>query len=46
MKKPASPTNPATVNYITGVSFDDRGETLVTAGDDETFRLYNVKTGK
>jgi COMPASS component SWD2 len=31
---------------ITGLSFDDRGETLVTAGGDETFRLYNVKTGK
>ena len=31
---------------ITGLSFDDRGETLVTAGGDETFRLYNIKSGK
>lgn len=30
---------------ITGLSFDDRGETLITAAGDETFRLYNVKTG-
>ncbi|PSR88977.1 hypothetical protein PHLCEN_2v4939 [Hermanssonia centrifuga] len=31
---------------ITGVSFDDRGDQVVTAGEDETFRLYNCKTGK
>lgn len=39
-RKPASPVQ------ITGLSFDDRGETLVTAGGDETFRLYNIKSGK
>ncbi|KAF8525822.1 WD40-repeat-containing domain protein [Hysterangium stoloniferum] len=32
--------------HITSISFDDRGETLITAGEDETFRLYNCKTGK
>ena len=32
--------------HITGVSFDDRGEFVLTAADDETFRLYNCKTGK
>jgi COMPASS component SWD2 len=31
---------------ITGISFDDRGDQIVTAADDETFRLYNCKTGK
>ncbi|PPR02598.1 hypothetical protein CVT24_002169 [Panaeolus cyanescens] len=37
------PPNPKS---ITGLTFDDRGDTLVTAGEDETFRLYNCKTGK
>lgn len=32
--------------HITGISFDDRGEQVVTAGEDETFRLYSCKTGK
>ncbi|EJD49659.1 WD40 repeat-like protein [Auricularia subglabra TFB-10046 SS5] len=32
--------------HITSLSFDDRGETLVTAAEDETFRVYNCKTGK
>ncbi|KAF8150761.1 WD40 repeat-like protein [Crassisporium funariophilum] len=31
---------------ITGISFDDRGDQLITAGDDEMFRLYSCKTGK
>lgn len=31
---------------ITSISFDDRGDYLMTAGDDETFRLYSCKTGK
>ena len=31
---------------ITGISFDDRGDQLITAGEDETFRLYSCKTGK
>jgi COMPASS component SWD2 len=40
VKKSPSPAQ------ITGLSFDDRGETLVTAGGDETFKLYNIKSGK
>ncbi|KAF9466540.1 WD40-repeat-containing domain protein [Collybia nuda] len=32
--------------HITGISFDDRGDQVITAGEDETFRLYNCKTGK
>ena len=32
--------------HITGLSFDDRGDQVVTAAEDETFRLYNCKTGK
>src|SRR5882762_11817535 len=32
--------------HITGISFDDRGDQIVTAAEDETFRLYNCKTGK
>lgn len=31
---------------ITGLSFDDRGDFIVTAAEDETFRLYNCKSGK
>ncbi|KAF9484329.1 WD40 repeat-like protein [Pholiota conissans] len=31
---------------ITGITFDDRGDQVVTAGEDETFRVYNCKTGK
>ncbi|KAG8824353.1 member of Set1p complex, histone methyl transferase [Serendipita sp. 401] len=37
---------PSSSTQITGLTFDDRGETLVTSGGDETFRLYNTKTGK
>ncbi len=32
--------------HITGISFDDRGDQLITAAEDETFRLYNCKSGK
>lgn len=32
--------------HITGMTFDDRGDTIVTAAEDETFRLWNCKTGK
>lgn len=31
---------------ITSLSFDDKGEFLVTAGQDETIQLFNCKTGK
>ncbi|KAH9856519.1 WD40-repeat-containing domain protein [Lenzites betulinus] len=31
---------------ITGISFDDRGDQVITAAEDETFRLYNCKSGK
>ncbi|KDQ15883.1 hypothetical protein BOTBODRAFT_157653 [Botryobasidium botryosum FD-172 SS1] len=40
------PASPRHANHITGITFDDHGDTLVTAGEDETFRLYNCKTGK
>ncbi|KAF9517816.1 hypothetical protein BS47DRAFT_1339037 [Hydnum rufescens UP504] len=39
-------SQPNTRRHITGISFDDHGDTLVTAGEDETFRLYSCKTGK
>lgn len=32
--------------HITGISFDDRGDQVITAAEDETFRLYSCKTGK
>ena len=32
--------------HITGMSFDDRGDQVITAAEDETFRLYNCKSGK
>ena len=43
----SSPRGPNTgPRQITGMSFDDRGDVLITAAEDETFRLYNCKTGK
>ncbi|PCH42341.1 WD40 repeat-like protein [Wolfiporia cocos MD-104 SS10] len=41
---PRSPN--AGPKHITGISFDDRGDQVVTAAEDETFRLYNCKSGK
>lgn len=41
-----SPGRPQPPRHITGMAFDDFGDTLVTAAEDETFRLYNCKTGK
>ncbi|KAI5122539.1 hypothetical protein M0805_005266 [Coniferiporia weirii] len=32
--------------HITGLTFDDRGDFIVTAAEDETFRLYSCKSGK
>ncbi|KAG9013866.1 member of Set1p complex, histone methyl transferase [Tulasnella sp. JGI-2019a] len=45
---PSSPqaSRPSLPRHITGICFDDFGETLITAGEDETFRLWNCKTGK
>ncbi|CAA7266918.1 unnamed protein product [Cyclocybe aegerita] len=40
------PPNGIQQRSITGITFDDRGDQVVTAGEDETFRLYNCKTGK
>ncbi|KIY64566.1 WD40 repeat-like protein [Cylindrobasidium torrendii FP15055 ss-10] len=40
-KQPALPPR-----QITGLSFDDRGDQLVSSADDESFRLFNCKTGK
>ncbi|KAL0954652.1 hypothetical protein HGRIS_003604 [Hohenbuehelia grisea] len=43
----STPRPPSAVpRHITGISFDDRGDQLITAAEDETFRLYNCKTGK
>ncbi|KAG9124521.1 member of Set1p complex, histone methyl transferase [Ceratobasidium sp. 392] len=33
-------------HHITGLTFDDQGDFLLTASEDETFRLYNVRTGQ
>ncbi|KAI0749505.1 WD40 repeat-like protein [Daedaleopsis nitida] len=54
--EPATPPSPAQGSrspsaqqgprHITGLSFDDRGDQCITAAEDETFRLYNCKTGK
>ncbi|KAI0711926.1 WD40 repeat-like protein [Cerioporus squamosus] len=38
-----SPTQQQGPRHITGMSFDDRGDQCITAGEDETFRLYNLK---
>ena len=49
---PPSPGTPASRSpnvgprHITGISFDDRGDQVVTAAEDETFRLYSCKSGK
>ncbi|KAG6332493.1 hypothetical protein ID866_6595 [Astraeus odoratus] len=32
--------------HITSISFDDRGDQVLTASEDETFRLYSCKSGK
>ncbi|KAI0058772.1 WD40 repeat-like protein [Artomyces pyxidatus] len=41
-----SPGPQPSIRYITGLSFDDRGDQLITAAEDETFRLYSCRTGK
>ncbi|EIW84216.1 WD40 repeat-like protein, partial [Coniophora puteana RWD-64-598 SS2] len=41
-----SPRGHTGPRHITALSFDDRGDQVVTASEDETFRLYNCKTGK
>ncbi|TFK27158.1 WD40 repeat-like protein [Coprinopsis marcescibilis] len=46
-----APTGPQRPSHqgpkqITGICFDDKGEFLITAAEDETFRTYNCKTGK
>lgn len=33
-------------NYFTSLDFDDKGEMCVSASDDETIQLWNVKTGR
>ena len=43
---PPGSRTPAPLRHITGLSFDDRGDQVITAAEDETFRLYNCKTGK
>ncbi|KAG5636070.1 hypothetical protein H0H81_009216 [Sphagnurus paluster] len=45
---PGNPQRPSSSGprHITGISFDDRGDQVITAAEDETFRLYNCKTGK
>ena len=34
-----------TPRQITGITISDRGDHFVTASDDESFRLYNVREG-
>ncbi|KAI0951071.1 hypothetical protein AcW1_008211 [Taiwanofungus camphoratus] len=52
LQTPSSPGNASSKSpnsgprHITGISFDDRGDQLVTAAEDETFRLYSCKSGK
>ncbi|EJU04611.1 WD40 repeat-like protein [Dacryopinax primogenitus] len=43
---PAPPSDPSAPHTITSLSFDNTGEFLVTAGEDEAFRLYNCRQGK
>jgi COMPASS component SWD2 len=45
---PRSPGSrpPALNKQITAICFDDRGDQLITAGEDDVFHLYNCKTGK
>ncbi|KAH8118127.1 WD40 repeat-like protein [Phellopilus nigrolimitatus] len=53
--EPVSPASPGGMSHramhqgprhITGLTFDDRGDFVVTAAEDETFRLYSCKSGK
>ncbi|KAK7454447.1 hypothetical protein VKT23_011203 [Stygiomarasmius scandens] len=52
--EPAPPPTPGAAGqrapigprHITGMSFDDKGDQLITAAEDETFRLYSCKSGK
>ncbi|KAL0574235.1 hypothetical protein V5O48_007706 [Marasmius crinis-equi] len=37
---------PPPPRHIWGITFDDRGDTLVTAAEDESFRLYSCRSGK
>ncbi|KAJ7220043.1 WD40-repeat-containing domain protein [Mycena pura] len=46
---PGTPNQPRPTQgprHITGISFDDRGDQVITASEDETFRLYSCKSGK
>ncbi|KAK0235790.1 WD40-repeat-containing domain protein [Armillaria nabsnona] len=45
---PSFPPRPGSQGprHITGICFDDRGDQVITAAEDETFRLYNCKSGK
>jgi hypothetical protein len=33
-------------NFVTSLDFDDQGEYLVAAGDDETIQVFDIKEGK
>ncbi|KAH7884651.1 WD40-repeat-containing domain protein [Phlebopus sp. FC_14] len=47
---PATPGSSSRSNFgprhITSITFDDRGDQVLTASEDETFRLYSCKSGK
>ena len=43
---PGTRATPPEPRQITGIAFDDRGDQVLTASEDETFRLYSCKTGK
>ncbi|EIN03699.1 WD40 repeat-like protein, partial [Punctularia strigosozonata HHB-11173 SS5] len=45
-KSPSGRATPPGPRHITGMSFDDRGTQLITAAEDETFRLYSARSGK
>ncbi|KAG1734139.1 WD40-repeat-containing domain protein [Suillus lakei] len=49
--EPTPPSTPVARSHqgprhITAITFDDRGDQVLTAAEDETFRLYSCKTGK
>ncbi|KAJ5152307.1 WD repeat protein [Penicillium capsulatum] len=40
------PSKSESSNHVTSLDFDDQGDHLVAAGDDETIQIYDVKEGK
>lgn len=44
--KAVRPSQPDNSTHITSLDFDDQGEHLVAAGDDETIQIFDIKEGK